>query len=322
VYLIYGPVTGEVNLASADAKMLGEATGDHAGSGLSAAGDVDGDGFGDFIIGAEQESTGGSRAGAAYLVLGPVTTGFDLGSADAKFVGEDASDQAGTVGGGGDVNADGFDDLLVGAICDDTSASNAGAAYLMLGPVSGEVDLASADAKMTGGSSSLLAGVSVAMAGDVDADGYQDMLIGYIGGGYSGGAYLMLGPVSGEIALSSSAATLSGEAAYDRAGDRVDSAGDVDGDGHDDLIMGYDYAGTAGAAYIVYGPINGYLSLANADVKISGAAYGAGRGAGRGLSAAGDVDGDGLGDIVIGAFQDGTVADDAGAAYLFYGSGL
>jgi hypothetical protein len=274
-YLVLGPVTGTLDLSLADAKLVGEQDGDFAGSvgSVSGAGDVDGDGHDDLLVGA----SGNDPGGAAYLVLGPVTGTLNLSWADAKLVGEGASDFAGqTVSGAGDVDGDGHDDLLVGARFNDQGGAWAGAAYLVLGPVTTtRLDLSLAEAKLVGETPIDYAGNSVSGAGDVDADGHDDVLVGAYfndrGGDQRGAAYLVLGPVTGTLDLSLADAKLVGEKPDDHAGWSVSGAGDVDGDGHDDLLVGAPapYHGP-GAAYLVRGPVTGTLDLSLADAKLLG----------------------------------------------------
>ena len=346
-YLVFGPVSGEVSLGSADAKLTGEARKDYAGYSVSTAGDVDDDGYDDLFVGAPTEDSGGTDAGAAYLVLGPASGEVSLASADAKLAGEAVGDHAGeSVSGAGDINDDGYDDLLVGACAEDHSSSKAGAAYLVLGPVSGAVSLGSADAKLTGEGSGDCAGVSVSSAGDVDDDGYGDLLVGARyedrGGWRAGAAYLILGPVSGEVSLADADAKLIGEESEDYAGTSVSSAGDVNDDGHDDLLVGASGADIgsdcgdttdfrarhaamaasiceAGAAYLVYGPVSGTVSLGSTGARLTG--EGESDSAGHSVSAAGDVNDDGYGDLLVGAYAADGDDSKAGAAYLVLGGG-
>jgi hypothetical protein len=281
---------------------------------------MDGDGHDDVLVDAYGNSEGGRDAGAAYLVLGPVTGTLDLALADAKLVGEEAGDWVSGCVGAGDVDGDGHPDLLVGASGNDEGGDRAGAAYLVLGPVSGTVDLSVAHAKLLGEASTNYVGI-VSGAGDVDGDGHPDLLVSADsndeGGTDAGAAYLVLGPVSGTRDLSLADAKLVGEDAYDHAGYSVDGAGDVDGDGHDDLLIG---SAVANAAYLVLGPVTGTRVLSLADAKLVGEALG--DQAGISVSGAGDVDGDGLDDMLVGANSNDEGGYLAGAAYLLSGGGL
>ena len=148
----WGPGAGRgwgqgIDLGSAGViRYTGEATDDHAGWSVAGAGDVNGDGYADFLVGAPDNDAGETNAGAAYLVLGSASPGGGSLSSAMRYTGEAADDEAGTsVAGAGDVNGDGYADFLVGATGNDAGGSNAGAAYLVLGsasPVSGSLSSA------------------------------------------------------------------------------------------------------------------------------------------------------------------------------------
>ena len=313
-----------MDLSIADLKLVGEAPEDAASLGLSGAGDVNGDGFGDLLVGAYVHDAGGDGAGAAYLISGPRAGTLDLSKADAKFVGEEDDSFTGfSVAGGGDINRDGFDDILIGAYGNGPAITRRGAVYLIHGPVTGLIDLAYADAKLTG-EVGYLAGYHVASAGDVNGDGFVDVVagaIGYeVGESRSGAAYVIYGPFSGFQALEDAGATLVGEDDDDFAGYSVAGPGDVDGDGLDDIVVGAlweaEGGSTAGAAYLVLGPPTSTVNLADADAKLVGEA--ASNKAGR-STAGGDIDGDGLADIIVGADENAEGGTGAGAAYVVYG---
>ncbi len=278
------------NLPASDGFIVqGDTAEDRAGYSVSGAGDVNGDGIDDFIIGARNGDDGGTNAGEAYVIFGrtgATRTNIDLTTLSASdgFIiqGDAAGDLAGTgVSGAGDINGDGVDDLIVGAVGGDNGGGGAGEAYVIFGRTTGfgsNVDgrqvldltgLAASDGFIIQGDASYdYAGRSVSSAGDVNGDGIDDLIVGATygdnGGNNAGDAYVIYGRTGAtrtNIDLTSLAASdgfiIQGDTDDDRVGLSVSGAGDVNGDGVDDLIVGANYGdngGTnAGEAYVIFG---------------------------------------------------------------------
>lgn len=282
------------------------------------------------------------------------------GGAPATFgsilAGIDFIDQSGvSVSDAGDVNGDGIADIIIGAFfADPIDKSPTGEAYVIFGTSSGLPATLSLDAldgtngfRVQGIDSNDRFGIAVSGAGDINGDGVDDVIIGATGGSPSDGAaerigagesYVVYGKdttlpgVSFSATLSASA--LDGSNGFvvngvdgaagldpgDASGKSVSSAGDVNGDGVDDFIIGSDFGGDS---YVVFGSAafgasfelsaldgsNGFAILGSPDDA-----------AGRAVSAAGDINGDGIADIVVGAPNaDVGAGTDAGASYLIYG---
>ncbi len=192
------------SLANADASWLGEAEYDHLGRRLCGAGDVDDDGYDDFLLGSPSNDQTADGAGKAYLVLGKEDGWLQdtaISDSDASFVGEGEGHGAGVVGPAGDVNGDGFDDFLVGAT---GSHYDLGGAYLVFGREDGwsaDQPLSQTDASFAGEANGDDAGSSVNGLGDVNGDGLDDFAVGASGtwGPYKGRGttYLILGKTTG-----------------------------------------------------------------------------------------------------------------------------
>ena len=255
------------------------------------------------------------------------TGDISLGDSDAIFVGEAAGDRAAQgdpgVASAGDVNGDGFGDIIVGAIRNDAAGADAGAAYIVYGPASGEISLSDANVKITGANEGDYLGRSVNGVGDTNNDGYDDVLVNALYNSdtaYRAGAtYLFHAPLSASISADDAHLTLLGEAEDDQLAD-VDRLGDTNGDGYADLLLTAQFNDTngsnAGAAYVVLSPASGTVNLGSSSVVRldgdSGEEFGSAVGAG-------DFNGDGLADALVGARYADANGTDSGSVYLFEG---
>ena len=357
-YVVFGqasdPVSG-VNLSDVAAGKGGFAINganarDLSGFSVASAGDINGDGFADLVIGAPggaRPDTGQSAPGAAYVVFGQAG-GFgsgvnlsDIAAGKGGFAlgGRDGADLAGfSVASAGDVNGDGFADLIVGAPGGDAAGNglyNAGESYVVFGKAGGfgaKVNLSDIAAgqggfAINGRGPNDQSGFSVASAGDINGDGFADLVVGATfgvpatNGQYNAGeTFVVFGKAAGfgggvnlsDIAAGQGGFVINGQNAYDQSGFSVAAAGDVNGDGFGDLVIGAKYGSPAagqyaGKSYVVFGKAAGF----GGGVNLSDIAAGQGgfvvNGQGMGdlsgvsVAAAGDVNGDGIDDLVIGA---------------------
>ena len=311
-------------LDAADARFLGEARLDDAGRALAIVGDVDGDGYGDLVVGAPYNDEAAPNGGKAYLLLGPHAGPRALALADATFLGDEEHGELGTaVAAIDDQDGDGLSDILVGT--PGRSYNQLGHVLVFTAPFEVAMTVEDAFAVLAGAVEMDDAGAAVAPAGDLDGDGDIEILVGApesseLGDGV-GLVYLVHGPVTGDQELSLSFARMFGESENDRAGEVVAGIGDVDGDGLDDFGIGVPsaHAGATqpGRVYLFFDLAQGDHCLDTAAATLEGETDG--DGAGMALAAAGDLDGDGFGDMIVGAPWRESVAGNRGAAYVLYG---
>ena len=263
----------------------GDSAGDNFGYSVSGAGDVNGDGRADFIVGAIRDNNNGTDSGSAR-----VFSGLD-GSILYTFDG-DAGDRFGrSVSSAGDVNGDGRADIIVGTSRDDNNGTDSGSARVFSG-LDGSI-LYTFD----GDSAYDRFGESVSSAGDVDGDGRADLIVGASGddnNGASSGSARVFSGLDGSILY-----TFYGDDQGDALGRSVSSAGDVNGDGRADLIVGASFDDNNGAgsgSARVFSGLDGSI-LYTFEGDVEGDVFG------YSVSSAGDVNGDGRADLIVGAWN-------------------
>ncbi len=331
---------------------------DLSGNVVRTAGDVNGDGFDDVIVGAWQASAVSYTPGASFVVFGKASgfnASINLSSLDGKngFRLDGVASYDGlygylgfTVSTAGDVNGDGFDDLIAGAPGMDPNGNSSGSSYVVFGKSSGfdaSIEVSSLDGtngfRLDGITAQDNSGMSVSGAGDVNGDGFDDVIVGAHGadphGSYSGSSYVVFGKETGfnaSMNLSSldgkNGLRVDGEAMDDSLGRSVSTAGDVNGDGFDDVIIGAagaDKQGDfSGSSYVVFGKASGFndkMNLSSLDgtngFRLDGETEDDFLGSS--VSTAGDVNGDGFDDIIVGAWGADSNGGKSGSSYVVFG---
>lgn len=298
--LFYGPVSGTIDFTDADALLLGAQKRDAAGFSVAATAD------GDLIVGAPFQDDGGSRAGTAYLVAGPVSGAWTLPERGIALSGAVAYDESARAVSTGDLNGDGVADVVVGADAAFVDNVRPGLVAVFWGPIDEPAWLTDADALLLGVDDGDRAGASLAVVGDTDRDGRDDLLVGVypLSGSDKGWAYLMTtaGAEGGTWSLRDADAILLGTESSRVAVD-LGPAGDVDQDGFDDMLLVAARPGEGHpdgpATWIAHGPLSGSARLVDHATALTGPGHGVT------AASAGDLDQDGWLDLIVGDPDDG-----------------
>ena len=280
--------------------MNGIAENDSFGGAVGGAGDVDGDGLADFVVGASSQSTTGLQSGSVHVYSG--ASGATLhsfhGSTHGALLGH-------SVRGAGDVDGDGFDDIIAGAPYDSTSAGpQTGSARVFSGRTGAVLHI------FNGAARGDVFGGTVDGAGDLNGDGFADLIVGSPFNDQNG---LQSGVVQVYSGIDGSPLyTLRGKRSAAAFGVSVSGAGDVNGDGYSDFVVGQHHSrnhGTSsGSAYLYSGFDGTVLYVYNGES--------AGDEFGVSVSGAGDINGDGFDDLIVGAHKNAAGGTEAGAAYV------
>ncbi len=303
VYVYLGSAIG-TTVTAATILTGPDGTNGQFGFSVASAGDVNGDGYADLVVGAPEV---GSSEGRVYVYLGgasglattaaTILTGTDGSGGEFGY----------SVTGAGDVNGDGYADVAIGAY---GASTYAGKVYVFLGSATGLADTSATTLSGPGGANGFF-GFSVASAGDVNGDGYSDLVVGADGvATETGAAYVYRGSVTGlgttPTTLVSSGGTF---------GSSVASAGDVNGDGYADVVVGaFQLSNDVGGASIYSGSATGIA--ATPVITLSGM-DGMNGDFGISVAGAGDVNGDGYADVIVGSAG---AMNAVGNAYVFSGS--
>jgi hypothetical protein len=289
------------------------------GNAVSTAGDVNGDGYADVIVGAYLYDNGQANEGGAFVYHG-AAAGLSA-TPNWKAEGDQTNTNFGfSVGTAGDVNGDGYDDVIVGALAFDNGQTDEGRAFVYYGSAAG----LSAAANWIAESDQALAvfGNSVSTAGDVNGDGYADVFVGALafdnGQTDEGRVFVYHGSATGLSTTSNWTAESNQVSA--QFGSSAGTAGDVNGDGINDIIIGayfYDSGQTdEGRAFVYHGAAAGlsatpnWMAESDQDTAWFGVVVGT----------AGDVNGDGYADVIVGAvFYDNSQTDE-GRAFVYHGA--
>ncbi len=318
-FIYHGSATGISTTAAA--MVQSNQVNANMGSSVSSTGDVNGDGYSDVIVGAQGRDNGQTDEGAAFIYHGSAT-GINTTAAAMVESNQLFANMGSSVAGAGDVNGDGYSDVIAGAYAYDNGQDAEGAAFIYHGSAAGINTTAASIVESNQASAFMGQGKSIAGAGDVNGDGYSDVIAGAYaydnGQDAEGAAFIYHGSATGINAVP--AAIVQSNQANAFLGYSVSSAGDVNGDGYSDVIVGsyfYDNGETnEGAGFIYHGSATGINTTAAARVESNQA----GGQMGYSVAGAGDINGDGYSDVIVGAPYYDNGQNDEGTAFIYHGS--
>lgn len=319
------PVTIDPISTVADRFLTGPLGGSEYGIAVCTAGDLNGDGFSDVVVGAWQATMGQTNEGVAYVYYGS-STGIPAAASVVLQSNQVGANLGCSVSTAGDVNGDGYSDLLVGARNWESTAGEGaeGAVFVYYGSATGINTVADIILQPNHANDNF--GSNVACAGDINNDGYSDILVGAYLAEYptyqEGAVFVYLGAAAGLTNTAIHRLERNVSAAH--FGRSIAGAGDINGDGYSDVVVGApDWLNVnpdAGAAFIYYGGatnLGGGLNPAP-GLTFFGSTVANGS-FGWSVACAGDVNGDGYSDVAVSAYYDANGQAQEGTVRVFHG---
>ncbi|MHC5210810.1 MAG: hypothetical protein ACYTG2_08845 [Planctomycetota bacterium] len=341
-----GTLLSQQKISPLEGGFVGPLSGpDRFGSSVASLGDLDGDGVVDLAVGAPFDNDGGQGHGAVWILFlntdGTVKAEQKISDTEGGFLGAlGFDDRFGfSVAGLGDLDGDTVEDLAVGAIQGDDGGNDTGTVWILFLNTDGTVKAYQRISNSNGGFGGGLAdfawfGSSIAPLDDFDNDGVEDIAVGSHGdsdnGIFRGAVWLLLlnsdGTVKAKTKINDASGELPGTLEDgDEFGWALACLGDVDGDGAADLavssVLDDEGGPDFGAVWILLLDINGPVKAAHKITTVSGDFTGTLDQAdhfGRSLAGAGDVDGNGVPDLAVGAYNDDDGAENAGAVWVLF----
>ena len=320
VVVVAGEVTGLNTAGDASAFLIGLSSTYTTDAGPIGFGDFSGDGQTDLLVGEPVYSGDYTYEGRVFLVRGPISGQIEI-TRERLIYGDTSSNQA-YLGwqtmSGGDTDGDGVEEVLVTARRSSVGGTYAGAVYLIEGnDISSSFHVYDADSILLGTADSGSFGQDAGAQGDINNDGYDDVVIGAYGVGVGGAAYVFTGPINDILGDHAADTTITTTQSSAYLGWRVAMAGDLNDDGIDDIafteLLSNSGVNSGGAVGIALGPLEpGYtLSTADATILPDDDVY-----LGHDIAGVGDINGDGIDDLAIGTYNTATTS------FFFGGSGL